>query len=153
MPSLSNILTKIKIRLGTKSSEEPLIYVVYGKQPSPFPDLQYIEPIIAVLASERDCYALQAKYPDAEVSWEARKVQDAEGSDMAGGRALHLTHTTLLPYDEDADGNPVFGIMESPRPTAIYCSRDTAEQEAPDHYLHIVSLGEVNLRGVGELLE
>ena len=36
MPSLSSILTKIKIRLGSKYSEDQMVYVVYGKQPSPF---------------------------------------------------------------------------------------------------------------------
>ncbi|MGP9488728.1 hypothetical protein ACT3UD_12690 [Glutamicibacter sp. 287] len=153
MPSVSNMLTKIKILLESKSSEKPMVYVVYGNQPSPFADLEYIEPIIAVVASERECFAIQENYQVTEVSWEARKVQDAESSDLAGVRVLYLMHTTLLPYDEDADGNPVFGIMESPQPTALYCSRDTAEQEAPDQYLHIVRLGEVNLRGVGELLE
>lgn len=83
MPSLSNILTKIKIRLESKFSEEPMVYVVYGKQPSPFPDLEYIEPIISIVVSQRACFAIQEKYPETEVSWEARKVQDAEGSDVA----------------------------------------------------------------------
>lgn len=130
-----------------------MVYVVYGKQPSPFPDLKHIEPIIAVVASERECFAIQEKHPETEVSWEARKVQNSEGMDMAEGSTLYLTLTTLLPYDEDGDGNPLFGIMESPQPTALYCSRDTAEQDAPDQYLHRVTLGEINLRGVGELLE
>lgn len=153
MPSLSNILTKLKSHLGPKISDEPMVYVVYGKQASPFPDLEYIEPIIAVVASEQECFTIQEKHPETEVSWEARKVECAEGSGSTGGSALYLAHTTLLPYDEDTSGNPVFGIMESPRPTALYCSRATAELEAPDQYLHVVSLGEVNLRGVGELLE
>ncbi|PRB71706.1 hypothetical protein [Arthrobacter sp. MYb213] len=153
MPSLSNILTKLKSHLGSKFSDEPMVYVVYGKLPSPFPDLEFIEPIIAVAASEQECFAIQEKYPETEVSWEARKVEGAAGSGSAGGSVLYLAHTTLLPYDEDTIGNPVFGIMESPRPTALYCSRATAELEAPDQYLHIVNIGDVNLRGVGELLE
>ncbi|MGO2053880.1 hypothetical protein CQ010_16815 [Arthrobacter sp. MYb211] len=153
MPSLSSILTKIKIRLGSKYSEDQMVYVVYGKQPSPFPDLEYIEPIIAIVASERECFAIQEKYLDTKVSWEARKVQGAESIDLVDGCVLYLTHTTLSSYDEDADGNPIFGIMENPQPTALYCSRDTAEQQAPEQYLHIVTLGEINLRGVGELLE
>ncbi|MCS3493733.1 hypothetical protein M2368_002757 [Arthrobacter sp. JUb119] len=152
MPPLSNILTKIKNRLRSKYSEELMVFVVYGKQPSPFPDLEHIEPIIAIVASERECYEIQEKYPETQVSWEARKVQNTEGMELTGGGILYLTHTTLLPYDEDGDGNPIFGIMESPQPTGLYCSRDTAEQEAPGQYLHRVSLGEINLRGVGELL-
>lgn len=153
MPSLGSILAKIKLRLGSKYSEELMVYVVYGKQPSPFPDLDYIEPIIAIVASELECFAIQEKYPEIQVSWEARKVQNTEGIEMTAGSSLFLTHTTLLPYDEDDDGNPVFGIMESPQPSALYCSREAAEQKAPDENLHKVALGEINLRGVGELLE
>lgn len=153
MPSLSNILAKLKIHLGPKVSGEPMVYVVYGKQPSLFPELEFIEPIIAVVASEQECFAIQEKHPETEVCWEARKVEGAAGNGSAGGNALYLAHTTLLPYNEDANGNPVFGIMESPRATALYFSRTTAELDAPDQYLHIVSLGEVNLRGVGEILE
>ena len=53
----------------------------------------------------------------------------------------------------DANGNPIYGVMESPIPEALCCSRETAEREAPDRYLQEVRVGEVNLRGVGELLE
>ncbi len=130
-----------------------MVYVVYGKQPSPFPPLEYIEPIIAVVSSEGDCYALQDKYSETEVSWEAREVQDAGNSSPGGYRILYLTHTTLLPCDHDDGGNPIFGIMESPDSEALFFSQETAEREAPDHYLQKVRLGEVNLRGVGELLE
>jgi hypothetical protein len=153
MPPLSSILSSIKNRLNPKYAEELSVYVVYGKQPSPFPDLEHIEPIIAVVANERECFEIQEKCPETEVSWEARTVKNAEGRDVATGSILYLTHTALLPYDEDGDGNPVFGIMESPQPTALYCSRDSAEQEAPDQYLHRVTVGEINLRGVGELLD
>ncbi|UTT39571.1 hypothetical protein NMP99_16470 [Glutamicibacter mishrai] len=153
MASLGSILAKIKLRLGSKYSEELMVYVVYGKQPSPFPDLDYIEPIIAIVASELECFAIQEKHPEIQVSWEARKVQNTEGIEMTAGSSLFLTHTTLLPYDEDDDGNPIFGIMDSPRPSALYGSRDTAEQKATDEYLHKVTLGEINLRGVGGLLE
>ena len=153
MPSLSSILTNIKKRLNPKYSAELTVYVVYGKQPSPFPDLEHIEPIIAIVASEPECFEIQEKYPETEVSWEARTVKNAEGMDVATGSILYLTHTTLLSYDEDDGGNPVFGIMESPQPTALYCSRNGAEHEAPDQYLHRVTVGEINLRGVGELLD
>ncbi|MFJ2621220.1 hypothetical protein [Glutamicibacter sp. NPDC087344] len=129
-----------------------MVYVVDGKQPKPFPPLEYIEPIIAVLSSEGDCYALQDKYSDTEVSWEARKVQGAGNKSLDGDQILHLTHTTFLPLDYDTDGNPIFGIMESPVPEALFFSQKTAEREAPDYYLQKVRLGEVNLRGAGELL-
>lgn len=152
MPPLSSILSIIKNRLSPKHAEELTVYVVYGKQPSPFPGLEHIEPIIAVVASERECFEIQENYPETEVSWEARTVKHAEGMDVATGSILYLTHTTLLPYDEDGDGNPVFGIMESPQPTALYGNRNSAEQEAPDQYLHRATVGEINLRGVGELL-
>lgn len=152
MPSLSSILSSIKNHLSPKYSADLTVYVVYGKQPSPFPDLEHIEPIIAVVASERECFEIQEKCPETEVSWEARTVNNAERLDVATGSILYLTHTTLLPSDEDGDGNPVFGIMESPQPTALYCSRDSAEQEAPDQYLHRVTVGEINLRGIGGLL-
>ena len=153
MPPLDKILPKLKNWHRRESSKDSTVYVVYGKQPSSFSSLEYIEPIIAVVASKKECYALQDKFPDAEVSWEERKVQDAGQGAMTADQILYLTHTTLLPYGEDSDGNPVFGIMESPIPEGIYCSRKTAEREAPNSYLRKVRLGEVNLRGVGELLE
>lgn len=153
MLSLTKLLARLRIPRGPESPDKSKVYVVYGKQRSPFASLEYIEPIIAVVASERDCYALQQKHPDIEVSWEARKVQGAANSAMAESKVLYLTHTTLVPYDLDATGNPIFGIMESPVPEALYCTRETAEREAPDRYLQEVRLGEVNLRGVGELWE
>lgn len=153
MPSLTKLVARLKMLHVPDSRDKSKVYVVYAKQHSRFASLDYMEPIIAVMASERDCYALQEMYPGAEVSWEAREVQDAGDSAMKEAKILYLTHTTLMPYDNDADGNPVLGIMESPIPEALYCSRVTAKREAPDRYLQVVRVGEVNLFGVCELLE
>lgn len=153
MPSLTKLVARLKMLHVPDFRDKSKVYVVYAKQRSPFASLEYIEPIIAVMANERNCYALQEMYPDAEVSWEARRVQDAGDSAMTEAEILYLTHTTLLPYDMDANGNPIYGVMESPIPEALYCSRETAEREAPDRYLHVVRVGQVNLLGVGEILE
>lgn len=87
------------------------------------------------------------------VSWETRVVLGSENHSVKNGDLLYLAHSTLEPYTAGADGNPVYGVMQSPSPVAVYCRRDVAEQEASDYHLQEVVVGDVNLRGVGELLE
>lgn len=152
MPSVISFLATIGLRRRKDFSGSASVYVVWGKQASPFPDLEHFEPIIAVVASEHECLALYEKYSDVEVSWECRKVLDAHNGHIATSQALYLTHTTLTQYDEDSEGNPHYGIVEFPRPSGIYCYRETAKAEAPDENLHLVRVGDVNLRGVGTLL-
>lgn len=153
MPSLKEIMARFHLNIPLKTQEKNQVYVVYGRQTSPFPDLEYIEPIIAVVSREQDCFSIQEKYSEIKVSWEARKVQDSEGLNPVEGTLIYLTHAGLEPYMEDSEGNPVYGIMQSPQPEALYGNREAAEREAPDFSLHEVRLGDINLRGVGELLE
>ncbi len=153
MPSLSSFFSGIKNRVASKSSPEPTVYVVWGKQSSPYPDLEHFEPIIGIVESEQECFALEEKYSLVKVSWEERKVSGVQNRVITGTQTLYLTHTTLEQYDVDTEGNPLFGIMNFPRPSGLYCSRETAEREAPDEYLHLVRIGEIDLRGVGEILD
>lgn len=153
MPFLSSILSGIAKRLASKSSPEPTVYVVWGKQSSPYPDLEHFEPIIGIVANEHECFALEEKYSHVEVSWEARKVSGAKNNDVTTAQPLYLTHTTLEQYDVDSEGNPLFGTMDFPRPSGVYFTREAAKHEAPDEYLHLVHLGEIDLHGVGELLD
>ena len=75
-----------------------------------------------------------------------RKVEGAAGNGSAGGDALYLAHTTLLITRK-------LGIQSSDQGKARatpYLQSNYSELEAPDQYLRF---GEVNLRGVGEILE
>lgn len=153
MPSLKKIAEVMRSHLREKTPSEQEIFLVYGKQSSPYPELDYIEPIIAIVVAESDCYALQEAHKDVAVSWETRAVYGSAHHFVKNGDLLYLAHSTLEPYNEGADGNPVYGIMQSPSPAAVYCRRDLAEQKVSDYHLQEVMVGDVNLRGVGELLE
>ncbi len=153
MPSLKKLAKDLRSHLREKTPRAQEVFLVYGKQSSPYPELDYMEPIIAIVVAESDCYALQDAYKDVAVSWETRAVHGSENHFVNNGDLLYLAHSTLEPYTEDADGTPVYGVMQSPSPTAVYCRRDLAEQEASDYYLQEVVVGDVNLRGVGVLLD
>ncbi|WP_102157441.1 hypothetical protein [Zhihengliuella halotolerans] len=140
-------------RIRRKRSRGQEIYLVFGRQESPFPALDYIEPIIAVMVTEDECYALEREHEDVDVSWETRRVLDSADHLLSGGDVLYLTHSGLEAYDEDSEGNTVFGIVQSPSPEAAYYRRETAEREAPDMSLHQVVVGEVELSGVGEIID
>ncbi|WP_345470748.1 hypothetical protein QMQ05_13335 [Glutamicibacter ectropisis] len=139
--------------MASKSSPEATVYVVWGEQSSPYPDLEHFEPIIGIVVTEQECIALEEKYPHVNVSWEERKVSDAQKGVITTALPLYLTHTTLEQYDVDNEGNLLFGIMDFPRPSGLYFTREAAEHEAPDEYLHLVRIGEIDLHGVGELLD
>ncbi|MBF6672594.1 hypothetical protein [Glutamicibacter sp. FBE19] len=80
-------------------------------------------------------------------------MQDDEKPALKNGDTIYLTHSSLLPYMVDSSGNDVFGIVESPSPTAAYRNRKTAQQKAPDFYLQEVVIGEVNPQGAGKILD
>lgn len=153
LPAGYRLIEKLKTLLHPTASAKQEIYIVYGKQPSPYPDLSCIDPIIAVMTSEQDCYALEKLHIGIIISWETRTVQDDEKPALENGDTIYLTHSSLLPYMVDNSGNDVFGIVESPSPTAAYRNRKTAQQKAPDFYLQEVVIGEVNLQGAGKILD
>lgn len=132
MRSLKKIAEDMKIHLREKIPSEKEIFLMYGKQSSPYPELDYFESIIAIVVSESDCYALQEANKDVAVSWETRAVHGSANHSVKNGDLLYLAHSTLEPYTEGGGGNPVYGVIQSPSPTAVYCRRDVAEREASD---------------------
>jgi len=78
LPAGYRLIEKLKTLLHPTASAKQEIYIVYGKQPSPYPDLSCIDPIIAVMTSEQDCYALEKLHTGIIISWETRTVQDDE---------------------------------------------------------------------------
>ncbi|WP_404287981.1 hypothetical protein [Glutamicibacter arilaitensis] len=104
------------------------IYLVFGKQPSPYPELDFIEPIIAVVADERQCYKLEQELSNLEISWETRGVFDCGEHRIADGDVLYLAHSFLKPYATDSAGKELYGIMQSPSPSAAYYRKDTANR-------------------------
>ncbi|MBF6672593.1 hypothetical protein [Glutamicibacter sp. FBE19] len=59
LPAGYKLIEKLKTLMHPTALAKQEIYIVYGKQPSPYPDLSFIDPIIAVMTSEQDCYALE----------------------------------------------------------------------------------------------
>lgn len=153
MPSISKAIRRWKKRRNGKAVEAVNVFIVFGKQKSPFRDLDYIEPIIAVLATEEECAALEASFEEVKVSWETRRIHDSLGRGLPDGEVLYLAHTSLEPYDVDSDGNQIYGLMQSPNPEGVFFTEEEARRNAQDYYLQKVTVSEVSILGVGEILD
>ncbi|GAA1412424.1 hypothetical protein AUR04nite_10420 [Glutamicibacter uratoxydans] len=153
MPSISEAIGRWKKTGKGEEADVINVFIAFGKQKSPFPDLDYIEPIIAVLATEEECAALEASYEEVKVSWETRRIHNSLGGGLSDGEVLYLAHASLEPYDVDSDGNQIYGIMQSPNPEGVFLTEEEARRNAQDYYLQKVTVGEVSILGVGEILD